>query len=239
MVPMTSEAKIREQATELLGTIQARLSAYDINFKPFTPTSLAKFNRLYLGTRTELVQILSAVTQTLNNATQLATPDNLDDYLIRESCHRFDLQEPLGFLPLLEPDDIIEIYSGPEKTQVFRNFTFLKYCSYDLLTLLTTPYPELYWREERYGDLIAKVSDEVWLTSNEPRKWQVEDHIVFEKQGILNSKFKMRLKYVGPIFRKDGSRFGWISSIQVMPLGSVHDDLGNVRAIDSRIALKK
>lgn len=221
---MASEAQILEQVTEHLGEIQSKLSNFDINFKPFTSRSLANFNRFDLKTRIGLVQILSSVTRLLNSAPKLSTPENLDVHLIQEICQELDLEVPTDFIQLLQPNDIIEIYNGPEKIQVFRNFTFLKYCSYDLLTLLSTPYPELYWREERFGSLITEISEEVWRTATEARKWQIEDHIIYEKQGASNLRFKMNLKHVGPVFRKDGSRFGWISSIQVMPLGSAYDD---------------
>jgi hypothetical protein len=47
----------------------------------------------------------------------------------------------------LRDDDVVEVYSM-ENTQIFRSFTFFKYCSYTLEDLNYRPWFELYQRDE-------------------------------------------------------------------------------------------
>ncbi len=109
--------------------------------------------------------------------------------------------------------DVIEIY-GMDFIQVYRSFSFMKYCGYSLLDLLLYQFPELYERSPYLTDMIVEEAKKV-LASSDQSYHSLADipvHVLRERFSFDRRLSLVDLKFATPVFNQDDSLFGFLVS---------------------------
>lgn len=228
---MSTDAATTHDLRSYLEAASGALRTGGISITPYTDRSLGHCAAVPGGAG-KVIETLSAMQALLGNAPE-SSQDGIDFELnlLKRFCSQLNLRVPKEFSKLIAMGDIIEIYNGRENVQVFRNFNFLRHCTYDLLTLLTHPFTDLFQRDDEITSLILARADHVWREEHGPVAWNVPEHVVVERMNPELYKFKMSPKFVAPVFEMNGRRFGWVSSLTVKPLGSWTDEFPNVRPL--------
>lgn len=99
--------------------------------------------------------------------------------------------------------DIIEIYSL-SFTQIYGNLQFMRFCSYDLFTLYTKPFYELYSRNSEYDLQIKTIMETCFNSFTKTEPFAVEPHLLKEIHQKSNKLFKVHPKWISPLVNKDG-----------------------------------
>lgn len=95
-------------------------------------------------------------------------------------------------------EDIVEIYDM-NGVQKFRNLTFHKFCSYDLITLYSQPYFELYSRSSHINDQLMAFFNFTARNAKGTIPFSVGPHILSETFGDKSKKFKVWPKLASPL----------------------------------------
>lgn len=203
-------------------------SAHDLKFKGYNRISLNKF--FSLDTKNQ-IQIIAAI----NNAKVLMGEvidinKNINESkMVELACKELNLEIPDDFLKRIRRGDVVEVYETETMIQIYRNFEFLKHCSYDLLTVCLTPLQELFEREAGADEMVFIRAREICANSDRTERWNIPDHILIEKMEKHNRVFKLKLGYIAPVTHKStGKRMAWASTLRVERLGSIYQDLTNV-----------
>lgn len=160
----------------------------------YKSTELPLFNSLPLANRKQILDCLTVhldiCNQTINAGHSLKDSKQLLWYALK----KLGYVPPADLFELIQNDMVVEVHNS-ELQQVFRNFTYYKYCSYTLEELHCTPWPELYERDMNcHLSIINTVSR---LYSGEKRiiKHESDRHIVTEKKSVLGYEMDYQLLY--------------------------------------------
>ncbi len=113
-----------------------------------------------------------------------------------------DLFDKLG------EDDCVEVY-GADFIQIYRNMKFLELCSYNLDDIFACEWVELFYREPRITEALAKEMTHV-LSGGVRSTLQISDdagqaeHVVSEVFLEERREFLVRHKYLSPLFDENG-----------------------------------
>lgn len=123
--------------------------------------------------------------------------------LFREVLRSYSLQPVDGVEEYFQYGDIIEIYKR-DMTQVYGNLQFMRFCSYDLFTLCTKPFYELYSRNTEINQQIQDCMQNCFSTGSSTQEFAVEPHFLRE-QHLNNKKvFKVHPKWISPLRGANG-----------------------------------
>lgn len=102
--------------------------------------------------------------------------------------------------------DVVEVYDLNFK-QIYRNLTFLDFCSYDLLTLHTVPLFELYSRAESVNKHLMEAI-QIGLSAKKTQAMRLEPHLL--RETYLNNRkvFRLTPGIVSPVLDPIGSVIG-------------------------------
>ncbi len=115
----------------------------------------------------------------------------------------------------LDGNDIIEVYDQ-SGYQIFRSLHFLELCSYDLETLFTSTFRELFERDSIFDEaqklLLANFNED---TIQQAAKLQGVEHTVRERSSPARLEFITRTTGAYPLYSKEtGLLAGFIHAVQ-------------------------
>jgi hypothetical protein len=214
--------------SDYINTLLNVTSQYGININGYNRISLNKFNALPIknqNTITNIVKYCSDLVYTVIDINK-----NIDEVkMVKTACADLNLEIPDEFLKRIRKGDVVEVYETETMIQIYRNFEFLKHCSYDLLTVCLTPLNELFEREEGADEIVFQRAREICDSDIICERWNVPDHTLVEKLEKHNRVFKLKLGFIAPVTHKiTGKKMAWASTLRVERLGSLYEDLGNV-----------
>lgn len=213
-----------ERLLDILDDIRIKAMTVGVEISTYSPASRRGFFDLSLKTQNETLEALDLQRTLLDSVRLIKPADQIEVQMLKKAAAHAGLRIPDDFLEKIGPRDIIELYNIDLRTQIYRNLEFLRHSSYDLLTLITTPYPLLFYREPRFAEQVIRKSDAVAKTAKASVPWDIEDHLLIERMHNHNRVFRMRMKYIAPVFSlQNGSRVAWASTLQVDCLGSAQD----------------
>lgn len=99
--------------------------------------------------------------------------------------------------------DIIEVYTR-EFIQLYRNLVFMKFSSFDLLTLATTPFIELYSRPTEVQDQLVSFLMEAFELCKHTTPFAVPTHILRERAIDSRTFFEVNPKWISPLRDSSG-----------------------------------
>ena len=154
---------------------------------------------------------LSSITSTLDAGDQLSNNS-------RALWHAIGT---LGFRPdsevfsKLQDDDVIEVYDS-QGTQIWRNFNYMKICSYSLEEIICHDWPTLYRRDPKITELLIQVMIET-LSGQQygPRFIDVDFHMVAESFSESQFQLHVRHDYICPLLGPTKSCDGFVITSKV------------------------
>ncbi len=167
---------------------------------PYRDPSLPIFSKKTEPEQCEIVRQLETYLQicqlTLSNGGNVCDPTAISWAAIKH----------MGFRPCsdlfsyIRQDDVIEIHD-PVGIQIFRNFNFYHYCSYSLEELYSSPWSQLYTRNEEVFRGLMMIATRVYngeikstIATGLPK------HIIEELYSPFKYKISAEVKYVSPLF---------------------------------------
>lgn len=138
----------------------------------------------------------------------------LDAQLLAKSLSAMNLEVPEDFLDSIRPDDIIEVYDLFDNMQIWRNFEFLKFCSYDLLILSHNPLEKLFSRDPVISEGInARV--QIALAQDEAIPWNLPIHWIRERLDQRQRVFEIEPRWLAPVRDcTSGESIGFASTLR-------------------------
>jgi hypothetical protein len=124
-----------------------------------------------------------------------------DKQLVKKALSEFGLRLSSDHdnLDFINTDVIVEIYDS-SMIQLYRNFTFFKQCSYDLITLLTHEWHILYERSSLVTQSIFTKVKEALSGEIDFISYNITPHILREKYIDEGSIFEVEMQYILPVF---------------------------------------
>lgn len=101
------------------------------------------------------------------------------------------------FFSELRTGDVVEFYD-PDMMQVYRNLEFFKYCSYNLIDLISLEWYELYERPSQILQLTFSLWKNFLDTGSTDKldNYNIPEHLIVEKLLNVQRVFKVKLKDV-------------------------------------------
>lgn len=221
---MLNAENLEQVTAKTITEIGNTVLPFGIKLKPTIPSTEKLYQTFPNDMKELFVDILTKKLSNIQEAAQVTTTRvELEIEMLRKASQEFDLYIPETFYKILNEHDVIEIYDVTTKNQLYRNLEFLDRSSYDLLTMLSHPYTDLFERSGDLGDRLTERSE--WVTANEsgPVSWDLPDHHLIEKKSPQKWKYLMKMGYVCPVFstapETEGQRIAWASTLQVQRVG--------------------
>lgn len=175
--------------------------------KPYQNADLPIFSQLPLELQEKLSQHLNHYTEIQSETyTENQKLDNLRS--VWRTFSKFKLVAPDGFFTKVKDHDIVEIYDL-SSFQLFRSFHFLNLCSYSLEEIFSTPWFELYQRDESATNECVQLLQGVL---KEQLKGITEchfPHVVREIQSPLLLHNLISPRLACPLYSIDGKLAGY------------------------------
>jgi len=217
--------------------VYAYCDEHRIDVRVTSPTGIAKALDLTSDARLELRSGIDVWINSLESASKALQIDGSPDALaLRSYLENTGLETHDDFFSTIRSDDVIEIYRVDFSTgaafQIWRNWEFLRLCSYDLLTILVTPMNVLFKRDEEIDALVAQAITRV-IQSRQTMIVDVPSHVVTEQLHSHNRQFELKHRFAAPVIKKDEGRIiGFACTLNARLLKSAYADFRNVRPLD-------
>lgn len=208
----------------------------DLSMRGYHDPALVHYSALSDERKTAALERLRVYHQSL------ASMENAGHAIDNSSRSLWHALKTLGFTPdseifsKFENDDVIEVYDS-NGTQMWRNFNYMKICSYTLEELLCHDWPTLYWRDEKLTENLVKLMvDTVSSGTRGPNFIDVDYHLVEECFSVEKFRLKVRHDYICPLFRTGGYCDGFIvtSKVDIIGQGVSTMSWPSLQMVDSR-----
>lgn len=128
------------------------------------------------------------------------------------------LKDESFFNLIRDENDVIEIYNK-NYNQVYRSFSFFKYCCYSILDLLTYEWSELYDRPAHVNEMLFKFGKQMFTEDGTTMPYNIPPHVLIEKNEHLSRYFEVEMKYGSPVLDEvTNEPVGFISTFQAKEL---------------------
>jgi len=117
--------------------------------------------------------------------------------------------------------DTVEIYSG-EGVQIYRSWSFFKYCSYSLAELLIYDWNTLYERPASIINSLFQLAPLLFTPEATTMPYGLPDYVLIERYMDRNRVFNVKMKLASPLIDKQSgvtSAFISTSEIKHLALG--------------------
>lgn len=211
-----------------INSFSSLCASHNVNFQGYNRISLNKFFSLVPVAQLQVISAINSAKELMGDVIDINK--NIDESrMVERACSELNLQIPDDFLKRIRKGDVVEVYETETMIQIYRNFEFLKHCSYDLLTICLTPLNELFEREAGADEMVFGRAREICENATGAERWNIPDHILMEKMEKHNRVFKLKLGYIAPVTHKiTGKKMAWASTLRVERLGSIYQNLENV-----------
>jgi len=114
---------------------------------------------------------------------------------------KLNLVPTMDFFGKIRRDDIVECYNQ-DQIQIFRSLRFFELVSYDLVSILTRPWHELYGRDEKIHERgIAEMADSL-TDCHQTKAFKLEGHELWENLSEEKRVFWIKHRFRSPLFEK-------------------------------------
>lgn len=212
---------------EVLEDLTKTAAKIGYEIRSVSAASLNRFHALPSNEQDRLIESLSICCQSFASASSTSNLQTVDAQALRWALSRLRLSVPEDFYSAIRPGDVVEVYEFSEFRQIWRNLEFLRLCSYDVITLSTTPLPELFARDEAINQLIF---NEAMAAKTEHRTspFNVPEHELVERLDKHNLVFRIGTKFRTPVFNQGNEVVGFVSTLRAELVGSAYRHSENV-----------
>jgi hypothetical protein len=122
-------------------------------------------------------------------------------------------------------EDVIEYYDVTG-TQIWRNFNYMKICSYTFEELTCHDWPTLYVRDQKLNEsLVALMIDTVNTGHRGPKFIDVDYHVCDERFSEDRYRLHVRHDYICPLFDTSQQAAGFIVTSKVKVVGTAAPEI--------------
>ncbi len=189
------------------------LATAGIDFVAYDDPSLVRFSVLNLEMKLAAIEKLGRLTDIYELTLSQGGTLRNSKMLLWTALKEFRLTFKSDLLSLVSDDDVVEVYDT-NHIQIFCNMKFYEFCSYTIEDIFCRPWHELFERErsEITMTILMAAKD---LFTGKVNTYISMDHLgeqsVREINSVLGYEYKMRLKYLSPVFFEQSKK----------PLGAV------------------
>lgn len=198
-----------------------------LKLRGYDSTSLARLLDLSAPAVNEIRRRVTLWHDSLVAAGNERVLETSEGFALRWAAKKMGWGAPEEFFRCVRAGDVVEIYCLSDMTQLWRNFEFLKLCSYDLATLMSMPLEQLFYRDDA---IVAAIHESVStvIAQREVMLWNVPPHTLVEKWQSHNYSFQIHPGFISPLFDDSGRIAGFASTLRAEFLGSAYRHLPNV-----------
>lgn len=109
------------------------------------------------------------------------------------------LRPPSDFFDKIEKADVVECYDS-NQVQVFRSLSFFEFCTYDVLSVLTRPWHELYGRNIALNQKALNEMFEILERGESTLPFTLPLHRLWEVDSAEKREFIMNHRFRAPLF---------------------------------------
>jgi hypothetical protein len=220
-----------EDIINIIDSFVATAATHDVHFKGYNHFSLNKFRKSSTDLQNQIKKSIKYSNFIAGNIIDI-NQGNSEVKMLLRACDDVNLEVPDDFIKKIRRGDIVEVYETETMIQIYRNLEFLKHCSYDLLTVSLTPFPELFERQKGFDEKILARANEVSMYGEGTESWNIEDHKLVEIMDAHNQVTLLKLGFIAPIKHKiTGKRMAWASTVRAEHFGPVYKSYDNVKPL--------
>jgi hypothetical protein len=121
--------------------------------------------------------------------------------LVWAALKELGLRPPSDLFGHITDESIVEVHS-PDGAQLFRSFTFYRYCSYSLEDLYCASWFELYERDDRVMGVLMDFGKKIFVDRSikSTVALDVPNHIVRELHSPRRYNIEIAMNWVAPLF---------------------------------------
>lgn len=176
-------------------------SEVGVQLCPFNDESLPLFSAMSADDQRGVISALRR-SVAICERTRAADGTSLKDSpaLIWQAMREFGLRPPSDVFSYITGDSIVEIHS-PEGVQIFRSFSFYRYCSYTIEDLHCGSWSSLYERDHGIISRIIEYAGEIYsgqVKNTIPTR--LPTHVVREVSSHMRYEIELSIDWVAPLF---------------------------------------
>jgi hypothetical protein len=126
-------------------------------------------------------------------------PLSNDHLFFRAFLHEYNLKVKFDPKKYFEDGDIIEVYDET-MSQIFRNETFYKFCSYGLDEIILHPFHYLYRRDPKIDAVLMNHVRDCFESTDSIRRMDCEPHTMQEQFAGNSTIFRIQHKFIAPVY---------------------------------------
>jgi hypothetical protein len=126
-------------------------------------------------------------------------PLSNDHLFFRAFLQEYNLKVNFDPKVYFQDGDIIEVYDET-MSQIFRNETFYKFCSYGLDEIILHPFHYLYRRDPKIDAILMKNVRDCFENIDTIRPLDCEPHTMQEQFAGNSTVFKIQHKFIAPVY---------------------------------------
>jgi hypothetical protein len=195
------------QFLELSNEYRAFAQEAGVELVPYQDQSLPYFGALDERAQREVLEALGVSVQICRNTK--AQGNAMDDTpsLIWQALKELGLRPPSDLFGHMNDCNVVEVYS-PKNIQLFRTFSFFRYCSYTLEELYCHDWVQLFPRDDvRNVEMILNFVSDVFerRVRNTVSLRHIPNHIVREARSSQRLILEVGINWGAPLFFEGGS----------------------------------
>jgi hypothetical protein len=200
---------------DLIVRFAEQLDKEGVSVIPYTDKSLAKLATLEAPKVARLYDAFSTYYEVLHSTHTEGSP------IINSKRTLWKIFKRLGYRPCsdlmesIHEGDVIEIYAS-DWVQTYRNMEFLNLCSYDLASLFTHEFHELFERPDFVNKYIFDLLYGVFSGKiQETTKIGFEPHILKEMHSAEGLSFYIEPGIISPLKSEGGNVVAFVNTLRV------------------------
>lgn len=204
---------------EAADKICAIASKYSVKITGYHTPTLPLYSALSSEKQSEALYQLKVFLQSME--TTEAMGDRLDsqDRALWHALLTFGLLPPSGMFAKFKPDDVIEIYD-PVGIQIWRNFNFMKICSYSLEEMHAIDWTQRYTRSaDKVKECLEKIGALLRGETPEVYDCLVSAHVFEETLSQDCFKLEATHNWFARLKDRNGQVTAWLAVSDVKLLG--------------------
>lgn len=180
--------------------------------------------------RMGVVKSLSQFSQIIRMAYAERIPLNDDVRILEYWLEKMQFRIDFPAEQYIDYGNIVEVYDL-DFIQLYRNHEFYKFCTYDPLTLATTPFPQLFKRDESINQILFNLIERC-LKGKKIIPMDDPIHQMYESFSRDSRVYQIDHKYIAPVFKKQSlepiaffvtQKAKYIGDSNISGMGRVYD----------------
>jgi hypothetical protein len=208
----------RKQFLDLINRFAMQLDNDGISTIAYSEQSLMKLASMESLKVSRLYEAFSTYYDVIQNHWREENSVTNSKKILWKMCLRMGYRPCADLLDSISEGDVIEIYAS-DWVQTFRNMEFLDLCSYDLTSLFTHEFHELFQRPDAVNQYIFGLLNDVFLGKiQKTTQIGFEPHLLKEIHSPERLTFQIEPGVISPLKNHTGDIVAFVNTLRVKPI---------------------